>query len=171
MKKLLIATLCMSALALTACDKKTADTKATTDNAVTTVTYSNNVTTDMRSDLEQIQSLSNAKAQEALKFQTEIAESAQKGNKDALKDVISNMSSYVESFNKDLDSLPLKSTEGNNIRTKIKDVNSMSVELANASMQSSPDIEKLTALQKKAVELQQSLLKDMQDIQTKTAQK
>lgn len=149
MKKLLIATLCMSALALTACDKKATDTKATTESTAPAVTYSNNVTTDMRSDLEQIQTLSNAKAQEALKFQTEIAESAQKGNKDALKDVISKMSAYVESFNKDLDALPLKSTEGNNIRTKIKDVNSMSVELANTSMQSSPDIEKLTALQKK----------------------
>ncbi|OTG86448.1 hypothetical protein B9T31_08120 [Acinetobacter sp. ANC 4558] len=170
MKKLLISTLCISAFALTACDKKTENVKPTiAENSTVSIVYSDNVTADMNNDLEKIQTLSNTKAQEALKFQTDLAQAAQTGEKSALEKVIQHMTTYVEGFNKDLDALTLKSNEGNALRTKMKEVNHLSIELAEMSMKNPPDIEKITALQKKSVELQQSLLQEIQAIQTKTS--
>lgn len=171
MKKLLLSTLCVSMLALTACGKNEVTSSTNTTEASTAVTYSNDVVVDMRSDLDQIQALSNAKAQEALQFQTAMSEAAQTGKKAELNKVVDQMKKYVDSFNKDLDGLHLKSTEGDNLRNKMKEVNNIGVELAVTSMNVPLNMEKITELQKNAMDLQQSLLQDMQKIQSKTVAK
>lgn len=178
MKKLLLASLCMTAFALTACDKKpneatpsTENTTATTNAPVTNSTdvgaMSNNVIADIRSDLDQIQTLSNAKAQEALKFQNEVTQAAQKGDKAALDQVVEQMDQYVDSFNDDLEALNLKSHEGDALREKMKDSNELGLELAEEGVKTPPNTDKINALQKKATDLQQSLLQDMQSLQSK----
>jgi hypothetical protein len=175
MKKLLISTLCVSALALVACDKKTDVHSTTTESSSLTasapVSYSDNNIADMRHDIEQIQKLSNEKAQDALKFQTDVTQSAQSGDKAALEKVIQQMSTFVGEFNQSLDALSLKSTEGDKIRNQMKEVNNISIELVESSMTTPPNIEKVTTLQKKSVEIQQELLKEMQELQTKISAK
>ena len=83
MKKLLLATLCASALALTACDKKPADAASGTDSkpAAAAASLSTNNAADIKSDLTALQTMSTAKAKEALNFQTEVMQAAQKGDK------------------------------------------------------------------------------------------
>ena len=90
MKKLILASLCAVALGLTACEKKPNDAETTTSTtAATTVTaLTNGVDADIRADLDKIQTLSNAKAQEALKFQNDVMQAAQKGDKAALDAVV-----------------------------------------------------------------------------------
>ncbi|ALH96478.1 hypothetical protein [Acinetobacter equi] len=171
MKKLLLSTLCVSMLALTACGKNETTSSTNHAEASSAVVYSSEVVVDMRSDLDQIQTLSNAKAQEALQFQTSIAEAVQKGKRDEVTKVVDQMKKYVDGFNKDLDGLHLKSTEGDNLRNKIKEVNNIGVELAVTGMNVPPNMDKIAELQKNAMDLQQSLLQDMQKIQSKTVAK
>ncbi|QIO10127.1 hypothetical protein [Acinetobacter lanii] len=182
MKKLLLASLCMTAFTLTACDKKpneatpttTENTTVTTNAPATTATsaapagvLSNNVVADIRSDLDQLQTLSNTKAQEALKFQNEVTQAAQKGDKAALDQVVDQMDKYVDAFNDELEALNLKSAEGDALRDKMKDSNELGLELAEEGVKTPPNTDKINALQKKATDLQQSLLQDMQSLQSK----
>ena len=170
MKKLLIASLCMTAFPLTACDKKTNEgttAPAETQAPAAMTTLSNNVVADIKSDLDQIETLSNTKAQEALSFQTEVTQAAQNADKKALDAVVDKMEKYVDSFNDDLEALKLKSTEADVLRDKMKDSNDLGLELAEAGVEPNPDMNKVTELQNKAVELQQSILKDMQALKAK----
>ena len=176
MKKLLLASLCMTAFALTACDKKPNDSTSTSTEKTTTATastasLSNNVVADIRSDLDQIQTLSNTKAQEALKFQTDVTQAAQKGDKAALDKVVKQMDEYVDTFNDELEDLKLKSSEGDAVRSKMKESNKVGLELAEEGIKSPPDVTKITELQKKATEIQQALLQDMQSLQAKVNSK
>lgn len=170
MKKLLLASLCMTAVALTACDKKPNDTAAKTENgapAATLASMSHDNAADIKSDLNQIETLSNTKAQEALKFQNEVNEAAQKGEKSALDAVVVKMDTYVAAFNKDLDALKLKSSEADSLRGKMKESNDLGLELAKAGVENPPNMTKITELQKKATDLQQALLTEMQTLQVK----
>lgn len=167
MKKLLAATMFISALSLIACsDNKTSNGNEKTEvTAVKKTSYSQNVPKDIKSDLEKIQSLSNSQAQEALKFQTEITEALQKGNVSGLNNVVDHLKTYTKNFNISLDKLELRSSEGNKIRDDMKAANLISVELAETGMKTPPDIEKIQAIQQKSIEIQQSLLQDMQAAQ------
>lgn len=171
MKKLILASLCITALTLTACDKKVNDATTTkaenTSTPATVVSLSKDVATDIRSDLDQIQTLSNTKAQEALKFQTDVTQAAQKGDKAALDTVVQQMKTYVDSFNDALEALALKSSEGDALRDKMEDSNNIGLELAEAGIKMPPDMNKITELQKEATDIQQSLLQDMQTLQSK----
>lgn len=172
MKKLLLASLYAASLALVACDKKPNDAAvAGTDSKPVatqpTVALSTDVAADIKSDLIQIQTLSTNKAKEALQFQQEVTQAAQKNDKAALQSIVDKMKSYTEGFNKELDALILKSSEADAIRTKMKEGNNLGTELSEEGLKNPPDMDKITELQKKATELQQSLLNDMQALQTK----
>ena len=170
MKNLFITTLCLTAFTLTACDKKPADSttaKAETNVSAPAASLSNNIAADIKSDLEQLQTLSNTKAQEALSFQSDLTQAAQTGEKKALEAVVDKMDTYVDGFNDDLDTLKLKSSEAVNLRDKMKESNKIGLDLAEAGIDTMPDMNKITELQKQAIDLQQSILKDMQDLQTK----
>lgn len=171
MKKLLLATLCASAVVLTACNQKPNETAATTASSETVAapatSLSQDVAADIKSDLTQIQTLSTTKAKEALEFQNEVTQAAQKNDKAALQAIIGKMKAYVNGFNADLDALSLKSSEADSIRNKMKESNNLGVELSEAGLASSPDMTKITALQNQATELQQALLTEMQALQNK----
>ena len=141
MKKVLIATLCASAFALTACDKKPADATSASDSkpAAAAVTLSSNNAADIKSDLAQIQTLSTTKAKEAIDFQNEVMQAAQKGDKAALEGVVGKMKTYVDGFNKELDGLALKSSEAVSVREKIKESNNLGVEMSETGLESKPD--------------------------------
>ena len=174
MKKLILASLFAVALGLTACEKEPNDAETTTSTttAPTTVTaLTNGVDADIRADLDKIQTLSNAKAQEALKFQNDVMQAAQKGDKAALDAVVDSMDKYVDSFNDELEALDLKSSEADSIRDKMKESNDLGLDLAEAGVETPPNMEKITELQKKATELQRSLLQEMQTLQTKVTAK
>ncbi|OTG85122.1 hypothetical protein [Acinetobacter sp. ANC 4648] len=168
MKKLLLASLCIASVALTACDKKPNESTSgsTTTSEKTIASLSTNNATDIKSDLAQIQTLSTSKAKELIDFQTEMMQAVQKKDKNALTAVFDKMKVYIEAFNKDLDNLTLKSTEAEALREKMKESNKLSLELTEASTANPPDMNKLTELQKKASEIQKSLLADMQKLQT-----
>lgn len=170
MKKLLLATFIASTFALAACDKKPADATTSgsdTKSAAAAVSLSSNNIADIKSDFTAIQAISVEKSKEALTFQTEVMQAAQKGDKDALKGVVDKMKTYVDGFNKDLDGLALKSSEVASIRDKMKESNKLGVEMSEAGLAGSPDPQKIMDLQKKGTELQQSLMTDMQALQAK----
>lgn len=170
MKKLLIAALCLTTFTLTACDKKPADvetTKTETTIATPVSALSSNVPADIKTDLEQLQTLSNAKAQEALSFQADLTQAAQTGEKKTLDAVVDKMDTYVDHFNDELDALKLKSSEATTLREKMKESNDIGLDLAEEGIKAQPDMNKINELQKKAIDHQQSILKDIQDLQSK----
>lgn len=174
MKKLLISSLCITALSLTACDKNNSD--ATTKNTNSTpapanISLSKDNVADIKNDLTLLQTLSNTKAQEALKFQEEANKAAEQGKAPELNAVVNKMENFVVSFNKDLDGLKIKSKEADSIRSKMKQSNDIGVELAKASIKNPPDMDKINTLQKKAVDLQQVLLTEMQALEVKVNSK
>ncbi|WP_179999922.1 hypothetical protein [Acinetobacter sp. YH12239] len=172
MKKLLIASLCTTAVFLTACDKKSNDQSSpTAAETVQSNTLSTNVNADIQHDLDLLDQISNTKAQEALAFQNEVTQAAQNNNKAELDAVVEKMDNYVEQFNDDLDKLALKSTEGASLRDKMKESNELGLDLAEAGVKEKPDMNEITELQKKAVELQQSLLQDMQNLKNQVGTK
>lgn len=170
MKKVLLATLCASVFALTACDKKPADANSSATESkpvATTATLSSDNAADIKSDLTQVQTLFSTKNSEAAAFQTEVRQATQKGDKAALQGVVGKMKTYVNGFNKELDGLALKSSEVVSVREKIKEANNLGVEMSEASIANSPDPEKLKQLQNKGIEMQKSLMAEMQALQTK----
>ena len=172
MKKLLIASLCTTAVFLTACDKKSNDQSSpTAAETVQSNTLSTNVNADIQHDLDLLDQISNTKAQEALAFQNEVTQAAQNNNKAELDAVVEKMDNYVDQFNDDLDKLALKSTEGASLRDKMKESNKLGLDLAEAGVKEKPDMNEITELQKKAVELQQSLLQDMQNLKNQVGTK
>ena len=172
MKKLLIASLCTTAVFLTACDKKSNDQSSpTAAETVQSNTLSTNVNADIQHDLDLLDQISNTKAQEALAFQNEVTQAAQNNNKAELDAVVEKMDNYVDQFNDDLDKLVLKSTEGASLRDKMKESNELGLDLAEAGVKEKPDMNEITELQKKAVELQQSLLQDMQNLKNQVGTK
>lgn len=167
MKKLLIATLCVSAFALTACDKKAADTTTTTATAVSLTT---NNAADIKSDLTAVETLSTTKAKEALDTQSKLMESLQKGDKGALENMMKEMKTFIEGFNKDLAALPLKSTEVDATRNKMKEANDITLQLTETSMTAQPDQTKISELTTKMTEIQKELMTDMQTLKAKAAE-
>lgn len=172
MKKLLIASLCTTAVFLTACDKKSNDQSSpTAAETVQSNTLSTNVNADIQHDLDLLDQISNTKAQEALAFQNEVTQAAQNNNKAELDAVVEKMDNYVDQFNDDLDKLALKSTEGASLRDKMKESNELGLDLAEAGVKEKPDMNEITELQKKAVELQQNLLQDVQNLKNQVGTK
>lgn len=171
MKKVLLSFLCISILFLVACDKKVTETNNssnTNNTSVSSIHLSHNVISDIRNDLSQIQTLSDAKTKEALTFQNEVTQAAQQGDQAALNAVVVQMGQYVESFNQDLEALKIKSSEADSLRKKMEAANSLGLELAQAGIKTPPDLKKLNVLQDQATDLQQSLQQQMQSLQAKT---
>lgn len=166
MKRLLIATLCASAFALTACDKKPTENTTTAPAAVS---LSTNNAADIKSDLTAIETLSASKAQQALDFQSKSVAAMQKGDQGALNEMFKDMEAYVESFNKDLSALPLKSSEADAVRNTMKEGNALGIQLTEAGLSAKPDETKIMALAQRATEIQKTLLTDMQALKTKAA--
>ena len=169
MKKLLIATLCASAFALTACDKKATDTAAAKETAPA-VTLSSNNAADIKSDLAAIKTLSTTKAQESAEAQTKFMESAKTGDKAAIEEMVKGMKTFTEGYNKELDALPLKSSEVDAARQKMKEFQNVNVELSEAAVSAKPDQMKMAELAKKSAELQQALATEMQQLDAKAAE-
>ncbi|MDQ8954407.1 hypothetical protein RFH42_15770 [Acinetobacter rudis] len=163
MKKILIATLCATALTLTACDKKSTDTAAATP----AVQLSTNNTADIKADLAAIETLGTAKAKEALEFQNKIMQAAQTGGVEAVKETMTSMEKFTQDFNKDLDALTIKSTEVDSIRNKMKASNDTSLEMIKMTTSGKPDQNKIMELQKKATTIQQELITETQALKQK----
>ncbi len=172
MKKRLLASLCFSAMALTACDKKpneapaSSSTRPASTQPATAALSSNNAA-DIKNDLKQIETLSNSRAKEAVALQNKANEAAQKSDKASLNAIVAEMKTYIARFNQDLDTLNLKSSELDAVRDKIKESNNIGIELSEASIANTPDSKKITELQNRATQLQKELLTEMQALQTK----
>lgn len=77
------------------------------------------------------------------------------------------MKTYIMNFNKELDGLMLNSSEADAIRNKIKHSNNLGLQLSEASIENTPDMKKITALQNEAAKVQKELISDMQALQNK----
>ena len=181
MKKILLASLCMTALTLTACNKKpneapatttqdttvTTTTPATTEMSAKNMTLSSNNITDIKNDLSKLQTLSNSRAKEAVDFQNKATQAAQKGDKTTLDRTVADMKTYIMKFNKELDDLTLNSSEVDTMRNKIKKSNDLGMQISEEGTAKSPDMKKMTELQNEAAKLQKELINDMQALETK----
>lgn len=167
MKKLLITTLCISAFALTACDKKTEDSKAT---AAPVVSLSTNNNADIKSDLAALETLADTKAQEAMKAQEKFMTEVKTDEKGAVTNMLKEMTTFVDGYNSSLDALKLKSTEADAARKKMKELNTLTVQLGEAGMAEKPNQTVITQLTKNANDLQVQLQADMQALKAKAAE-
>ena len=177
MKKLLLTTVCMATLTLAACEKKATETaveqaatssEAASTSATTIVAdHSQNNVTDIQADLMAVQTLSNAKAQEAAEFQKEVTTALQQKDASQIKAMVDKTETYVDQFNDELDALTLKSEEVDALREKIKDANDLGVELTKESTEAKPDTAKITELQTKATELQKAIVADVAALEAK----
>lgn len=168
MKKLLLTVLCTTALTLTACDKTPNEAPTHVSNTTApAVALSTDNLADIKTDFAALQTMSTDKAKEALSFQTEIMQAAQTGDKAALTGMVDKLKTYVEGFNKDLDNLALKSSEVASLRDKMKESNQLGLEMSEAGLSDKPDAEKIMELQKKATEVQHSIITETQALQSK----
>jgi len=179
MKTPFLASLCVAALALTACDKKpneapasSATSPATTTSAPASTqpapaTLSSNNAKDIKNDLIEIQTLSNNRSKEALDLQNKANQAAQKNDKATLSTTVAEMKTYIANFNRDLDALSLKSTELDAVRDKIKESNNLGIKLSEESIAEKPDMKKISELRNRAAELQKELVTEMQTLESK----
>lgn len=165
MKKILIATLCATALTLTACDKKAADTAAATP----AVQLSSNNTADIKTDMATFETFTTAKAKEAVDFQTKAAQAAQTGDKKAAEAVVGEMEKFFADYNKGLDELAVKSTEVDSLRQNSKKMMTLTVDMLKQSTSEKPDTQKIMDIQKEMSEVQKTLLDEQQAIKQKIA--
>lgn len=167
MKKRLLSILCVAALVLTACDKKPLYNNGS-GHAVAVMILSKDNAANIENDLTQLQTLSNTKAEEAINIQTQITKAAQRGDLSAVRTLVDKLKIFVDGFNKDLDELPLQSSEVSALKDKMKETNEIGIQIAEEGVfSSSPDMDKITELQNKAIENQKIMLAEIQILQTK----
>ena len=145
MKKIIITTLCLAAFSLTACDKKV-DTAESKDTATQqdSASLSTNNKSDIKADFEAIAKLSTSKSEEALKMQQD---SLNASDPAGAENAMENNKKYFNQFNDDLSKIKLKSSEVNDIRTQMINLNKTTFEMIDQSMSATPDVSKITALQ------------------------
>ena len=163
MKKIIITTLCLAAFSLTACDKKV-DTAESKDTATQqdSASLSTNNKSDIKADFEAIAKLSTSKSEEALKMQEDAANATDPA---AAQNTIKKKKKYFKQFNEDLSKIKLKSSEVNDIRTQMINLNKTTFDMMDQSMSGTPDVNKITELQAQLEKDTANLSANMQKVE------
>lgn len=99
-----------------------------------------------------------------------MVEAASQGSETAVKDVIGNLKTFMESFNTELAALKIQSTEVDAVRKKMIEANQHNLELSENATSANPDADKITELTNKSTELQKELIADMTSLKAKIAE-
>lgn len=166
MKKILIATLCVSTFALTACDKKSTESPVTIA-AASHLSHHNNA--DIKSDLTTLNTYISTQSQQKQDIQTKIKDATQHNDKAASKNRVKEAKDDADRFNQGLAQLKLKSSEVDALRNKTQVNNQLASELIEMQMSGVPDQAKITALTQKVEELQKDISEETQILETKIA--
>lgn len=163
MKKIIMTTLCLAAFSLTACDKKVDQPEsADKSSQQESNSLSTNNKSDIKADFEAIAKLSTSKSEEALKMQEEALNATDPA---AAKNVVENNKKYFDQFNDDLNKIKLKSSEVNDIRAQMINLNKITFEMMDQGMSGTPDMNKITELQTKVEKATADLSANMQKVE------
>lgn len=165
MKKLLLALLCGTTIVLSACVKKTNSDQV---QAAVIQSYSQNNKSDIQQDLLILQNFSDLRAEQSIKLQDQFTGTlaSQQSSKQALQKV---EQFFLESDN-ELDALKIKSTEVDQRRQMLKQINRLTVQLTQESITERPDQKKMEDLHVKLQNLQQQLDVKRADLKKKLSE-
>lgn len=165
MKKLLLVLLFGTMAVLSACDKKI---KADHDQAAVTQIYSQNNLEDIQQDLVILQKYSDLRAEQSIEIQNRFSSilANQQSGGQALQEI---QSFFLES-NKGLDALKIKSTEVEQRRQMLKQINILTIQLTQEAIEQHPDQKKMEDIQVKLQDLKQQLIKNHFELEKKLSE-
>lgn len=165
MKKLLLVLLFGTMAVLSACDKQI---KADHDQAAVTQIYSQNNLEDIQQDLVILQKYSDLRAEQSIEIQNRFSSilANQQSGGQALQEI---QSFFLES-NKGLDALKIKSTEVEQRRQMLKQINILTIQLTQEAIEQHPDQKKMEDIQVKLQDLKQQLIKNHFELEKKLSE-
>ena len=174
MKKLTLLALVASMAAFTACSKPVTEVKqgesAATAQAAKPAKLSTNNPTDIQADIDKLQAYGATQEPKSRELGQRMEAAMQEKNKAEIDKLFLELKTFVETSNKELRAIELKSSEANELREKMIENSLISIEMSEVVIQTDPeklDIEKVKPLQEKAMKAQQELITLSQAIYAK----
>ena len=174
MKKLTLLALVASMAAFTACSKPVTEVKqgesAATAQAAKPAKLSTDNPTDIQADIDKLQAYGATQEPKSRELGQRMEAAMQEKNKAEIDKLFLELKAFVETSNKELRAIELKSSEANELREKMIENSLISIEMSEVVIQTDPeklDIEKVKPLQEKAMKAQQELITLSQAIYAK----
>lgn len=172
MKKLALVALISSMAVLTACSKPVTEVKKgeSQSTAQHSAPLSSNNKADIQADVNLIQTFGMSQEQKAAPLEQRMDDAMQKQDQAALKGLFGEFRTFVEQSNQELRALKLKSSEANQLRSKMIESSLLGLEMSEILVSGSMeqvDQTRLQPLQEKVMKTQQELMAISQDIQNK----
>ena len=174
MKKLTLLALVASMAAFTACSKPVTEVKqgesAATAQAAKPAKLSTDNPTDIQADIDKLQAYGATQEPKSRELGQRMEAAMQEKNKAEIDKLFPELKAFVETSNKELRAIELKSSEVNELREKMIENSLISIEMSEVVIQTDPeklDIEKVKPLQEKAMKAQQELITLSQAIYAK----
>ena len=174
MKKLTLLALVASMAAFTACSKPVTEVKqgesAATAQVSKPVKLSTDNPTDIQADIDKLQAYGATQEPKSRELGQRMEAAMQQKNKAEIDKLFPELKAFVETSNKELRAIELKSSEANELREKMIENSLISIEMSEVVIQTDPeklDIEKVKPLQEKAMKAQQELITLSQAIYAK----
>ena len=174
MKKLTLLALVASMAAFTACSKPVTEVKqgenAATAQVAKPAKLSTDNPTDIQADIDKLQAYGATQEPKSRELGQRMEAAMQEKNKAEIDKLFPELKAFVETSNKELRAIELKSSEANKLREKMIENSLISIEMSEVVIQTDPeklDIEKVKPLQEKAMKAQQELITLSQAIYAK----
>lgn len=165
MKKFCITLLCTTTVVLSACEQKS---KTDQNQTAETQALSTNNISDIRQDLEILKKYSDQQAEKSIEFQDRFSNTL--ASQPSAQQAMQEVTIFFNDSNKNLDALKIKSSEANQERLLLKEINILTIELTQEAVSKQADPQKIEAIQIKLQNLQQQLSENRTNLEKKLSE-
>lgn len=157
MQKRLITSLCFITLSLSGCNKpQIPETQQHTTSETPQVLSQNNIA-DLTADIAALQSLQSLQGVENIDFINDLLNIKKQDNQASLKKDDTQMQSFIQQYDQELNQLTLTSLEADQFRAQLKIFNQLALQLSALKLQEKPDKKTLIELKNKIIKTQKEL--------------
>lgn len=150
---------------LTACSESNQQQQTSSDSTSVHKNLSTANPTDIKTDLDALDQISNQNSQAILTAQDAIRTAIRNKEVDTLPALLDQLKTHSLKFNAALDTTNFKSQEGAALREKFKQVHLLGVELAQENTKNPPQMDRITGLEAEISVIQQSSISEMRALQ------
>lgn len=165
MKKFCITLLCATTVMLSACDQ---NNKTDQNQSVATHELSTNNIADIKQDLELLKKHSDEQAEKSIEFQDRFSNTL--ASQPSAQLAMEEVTIFFNDSNKHLDALKIKSSEANQERQILKEINLLTIQLTQTAVSNQADPQKIEEIQIKLQNLQLQLNENRTNLEKKLSE-
>ena len=170
MNKLITVLMCCTAVSLSAGSKQANQSEGEQQpqsQQIAANKFSTNNLADIKTDTQLIDQISTKNVAKASEFQNEMMKAMQSGQADKVKQTLTSMLPFIDSFNNELAQAQLKSVEVSSLRDKLIQMNNLSLKMVEQTTATPPNPVEVKQTQEEMATLQKQLLEQQKRIQQK----